>query len=49
VTKTDSKDGKTEWFLSTFEEIKKGIEKIRKAMFYIHGDQLGWRPEDEAA
>ena len=38
VTKTDSKDGKTEWFLAPFEVIKEGIEKIRKAMYYIHKD-----------
>jgi len=48
VTKTDSKDGKTEWFLASLEVIKEGIDKIRKAMYYIHNDQYGWKPESEA-
>ena len=38
VTKTDSKDGKTEWFLAPLEVIKEGINKIRMAMYYIHND-----------
>jgi hypothetical protein len=42
VIKTDSKDGKTEWFLVAIDEIKEAIECIRKAMHYIHKDRLGW-------
>ncbi len=44
MTKTDSKNVKTIWFLVAIDEIKEAIECIRKAMFYFYNDKLGWKP-----
>jgi hypothetical protein len=46
VTKADSVDGKTEWFLVGMDELKAGMEKLRKALFYIYNDTLVWCPPD---
>jgi hypothetical protein len=32
VVRTDVKDGKTEWFMATFDELKEGIAKVKAAM-----------------
>jgi len=36
VTKGDSKDGKTEWFIVGESEVLAGMQKIVKAMHYIY-------------
>ena len=43
--KTDSKDGGTEWFLVEPNNLLCGINKIRKALYYMYGDTLGWKPD----
>ena len=44
VEKTDSKDGKTEWFLIDIEELRKGMQKICMALYHMHNDTLVWKP-----
>ena len=42
VVKSNCGDGQTEWFLGGLEELEAGINKIRTALYYIHGDVKGW-------
>lgn len=44
VTKTDSKDGKTEWFLLGTPELESGLIKLSKALHYIYKDEFSWIP-----
>ena len=46
VVKMDSEDGKTEWFLVEQTQLLHGIDKIRKALYYMYDDKLGWNPDD---
>jgi len=46
VVKMDSEDGKTEWFLVDSEQLLHGINKIRKALYYMYDDKLEWKPEN---
>jgi hypothetical protein len=34
-------DGKTEWFMATFEELREGVIKIKRAMIMLFED-IGW-------
>ena len=43
VVKEDSKDGKTEWFLQTKENLMAGIDKVRQGMHYVYKDDLIWK------
>ena len=38
VVKTDSLDGRTEWFLIDKESLMQGIDKLRQAMKLIYKD-----------
>lgn len=38
VVKPALADGKTEWFLITFPELRDGIMKIKSTMIKLHGD-----------
>jgi hypothetical protein len=49
VVKADSKDGGTEWFLVEPSQLLPGIQKIRKALYYMFNDRLGWKPPVVAA
>jgi len=43
----DSIDGKTEWFLAPLDDIVTGINKIRKALYYMYGDKHGLKAAAE--
>ena len=34
----DLKDGKTEWFMITYSELREGIMMIKRAMIELFGD-----------
>lgn len=44
VVKCDSKDGGTEWFMVEPTQLLPGIQKIRKALYYMYNDSQGWKP-----
>ena len=44
VTKGDSIDGKTEWFLVDTQSLMEGMLKLRKGLYYIHSDTLVYSP-----
>ena len=44
VTKADSKDGKTEWFVVSEDEVLEGMNKLIKALHFIYDDKLVWAP-----
>ena len=44
VTKGDSIDGKTEWFLVGTKQLMEGILKLRQGLYYIHSDSLVYTP-----
>jgi hypothetical protein len=44
VTKEDSNDGKTEWFLVTERELIESMDKMAKALHYMHNDTLVYAP-----
>ena len=47
VVKCDSKDGGTEWFMADPTQLLPGIQKIRKALYYMYNDTQGWKPKQQ--
>ena len=39
MVRPDIDDGKTEWFLLGGKEVLRGVDKVRKAMKVLFGDQ----------